>query len=224
MKNLLLCLSFGTCLVSSSQAVILAGWTFETSLPASAGPHTAESGVFAGSSVATGLHASASTVYSNPVGNGSLESFSSNFWAVGDYYQFASSSTGYEDITISFDQVGSSTGPRDFQFSYSTNGTTFTDFGSAYAVLANSTPNNWSAGTPVLTTTFSFDLSSVTGLDNAATIYFRLTQTTTTSIGGGTVATGGTNRVDNFIINGVPEPTTALLGALGVLGLLRRRR
>ncbi len=35
---------------------------------------------------------------------------------------------------------------------------------------------------------------------------------------------GGTMRMDDITINGVPEPTTALLSALGGLALLRRRR
>ena len=46
-----------------------------------------------------------------------------------------------------------------------------------------------------------------------------------TSVTGGTAGTG-TVRMDNVVINGtlVPEPSAALLGALGMIGLLRRRR
>lgn len=48
----------------------------------------------------------------------------------------------------------------------------------------------------------------------------------TTSIGGGTVATGGTGRIDNVFIRGVPEPSTLLLlgACLAPLALGRLRR
>jgi hypothetical protein len=50
-----------------------------------------------------------------------------------------------------------------------------------------------------------------------------------TTIGGGTVASGGTDRVDNFIAMSVPvpEPSTLALAAMGMAGCLlvfRRRR
>ena len=44
------------------------------------------------------------------VGNGSPKSMSGNGWAVGDYWQFQSSTLGFSDIGISFDQISSSTG------------------------------------------------------------------------------------------------------------------
>src|SRR5690349_21798851 len=78
----------------TSQAVLIADWTFETSVPTTAGPYVAEGGVNAATSFASGLHAGAS-VYSNPAGAGSAESFSSTAWAIGDYYQFTSSTIGY---------------------------------------------------------------------------------------------------------------------------------
>jgi hypothetical protein len=203
-----------------AHAAVMAQWTFETSVPTTAGPHAAEGGT--GS--ALGFHASASTVYSNPAGNGSLESFSSNFWAVGDYYQFTTNSTGFEGIAITFDQTGSNSGPRDFKLQYSNDGITFTDFAS-YS-LPGPSAITWNTSTPVVpaSTSFSFDLSAITALDNDSSIFFRLTNTTTVAINGGTVATGGTGRVDNVVIATIPEPTTALLGALGCLALLRRRR
>ena len=90
-----------------ASASVIADWTFETSQPATAGPFSPETG--AGS--ATGSHAGAA-VYSTPAGNGSSHSFSSNTWAVGDYYQYQVSTTGLDDISIQFDQTSSNTGPR----------------------------------------------------------------------------------------------------------------
>ncbi len=176
---------------------LLAQWTFETTLPSTAGPFAPETG----SGSATGLHAGSST-YSSPAGNGSAHSFSSNVWAVGDYYQLQTSTSGASTIGIQFDQVSSTTGPRDWKVQYSTDGTSFTDFGT-YKVDPNSVPAWSSAGptTPIGIDTYSFDFSSVTALNNQANIYVRLTDTSTSAANNtGTVATAGTDRIDNFSI------------------------
>src|SRR6266446_9928561 len=90
---------------TSAQAQI-AQWTFETSIPATAGPFAPE----VGSGSASGLHAGAA-VYSSPAGNGSAHSYSANTWAVGDYWQFQTSTLGFSGIALSWDQASSSTGP-----------------------------------------------------------------------------------------------------------------
>jgi hypothetical protein len=212
---------------SATEAALIAGWTFETSQPASAGPFAPETG--AGS--ASGLHSGAA-VYSTPAGNGSSHSFSSNTWSIGDYYQFQVSTTGLDDISLSWDQTSSNTGPKDFVLQYSLNGTTFNNIGSAYAVLANASPNPvWNATTSSSLFSFSVDLTSISALDNAANLYFRMTNTDTVSANGGTVATAGTDRLDNVIVAGTaisaPEPSSLALAALGVVGItaaaLRRR-
>ncbi len=203
---------------------MMANWTFETSIPTTAGPYAAEGGLFAASSFASGFHASTSAVYSNPAGNGSTESYSANGWAVGDYWQFTTSTVGYEDVLISWDQTGSGTGPRDFTLQYSTNGSTFTD---VMNYMMTSPAVSWSTTTPVTTTSYSADLSAIAALENAATIYVRFTVATNVSITGATIASGGTNRVDNVIISAteVPAPgALALLGLAGVMAGSRRRR
>jgi hypothetical protein len=58
--------------------------------------------------------------------------------------------------------------------------------------------SNWTSGTVNSGHTRTLDLSGVSALNNQATVYIRLVDNATTSIGGGTVATGGTGRVDNF--------------------------
>ena len=70
-----------------------------------------------------------------------MHSYSSNQWQIGDYYQFQVSTVGQSQIGLVFDQTSSATGPRDFKVQYSTNGTTFTDSGFSYSVLANAAPN-----------------------------------------------------------------------------------
>src|SRR5438105_15687052 len=82
----------------SAQAQI-AQWTFETSAPTTAGPIAPE----VGSGSASGSHAGAA-VYSSPAGNGSVHSYSANTWAVGDYWQFQTSTLGSSGISLSWDQ------------------------------------------------------------------------------------------------------------------------
>jgi hypothetical protein len=201
----------------------LAQWTFETSQPVTAGPFAPE----VGSGSALGSHASTSTVYSTPAGNGSAHSFSSTNWAIGDYYQFEVSTIGVlSGIGVFWDQTSSNTGPGGFKLSYSTNGSTFTDFAS-YSVLANATPNTpWSSsGSPNSAYTFTYDLSSISTLDNQATVYFRLIDNGTVSANGGTIGTAGTDRMDNFTITAIPEPSTyALLIGLAGFGVVLWRR
>lgn len=202
-------LSFGA--VTAQAQTTVAQWTFETSAPATSGPFAAE----VGTGQASGFHAGAATVYSSPAGNGSARSFSSNTWAVGDYYQFAVSTLGLPNISVSWDQTGSNTGPRDFALSYSTNGTTFTNVGN-YGLTAVA----WSSATAAVGSSFSY---AVAGASNAANVLFRLTDISAVSINGGTVAAGGTGRVDNFTVtSAVPEPGTWLMMLAGV-GLMAAR-
>ena len=216
-------------IAAAAGADVITSWNFEnfTVLPAngtSSGNVASSGGAITGN--ASGQHASASTVWSAPAGNISVRSFSSNNWAAGDYYQFASSSTGYQSITIQWDQTGSATGPRDFGLFWSTDGTIFTPIGSTYAVLVNGAPNpSWGSGTGGSVYTFG-PIAGPAGMDNQATIYFRLVNANTTAINGGTVGTGGTDRVDNVIISGtlIPTPGAAALMGMGLLASSRRRR
>lgn len=182
----------------------LALWTFETSAPVLNNSATitgilAEDGLQANTATASGSHASADTDYSSPAGNGSAKSFSSNTWASGDYYQFSLSSTGFSDIKITWDQMGSNTGPASFILQYSTDGTNFTQYGTALPIINDA----WSATTPKTTSSYSADLSAITSLNNATTLFFRITVATgSPSINGGVIATGGTGRVDNVKVEG----------------------
>ena len=214
----------------SARADVLSQWTFETSVPAGqpgAGIASVNFAAEVGGGIAFGLHAG-DAVYSNPAGNGSVESLSSTLWAVGDFYQFQFSTTGFTGIGISFDQTSSGTGPRDFSLSFSVNGSPFTELGGgSYSVLANATPNpTWNPTTSSPLYSFSFDLSFA-GVDNATTVDIRLANVSTVSASGGVVGTGGTSRVDNFTVySPVPEPSTAALLGLGLLAgsFIRRRK
>ncbi|RYG23099.1 PEP-CTERM sorting domain-containing protein [bacterium] len=218
LKSILLVSSLA--LAAVSNAVTLAGWTFETSVPTTGGLHAAEVGTGQASSNTGGT-------FSNPAGNGSAESFSSNGWALNEYFQFTTSATGMEDLSVSFDHTGSGTGPKDFKLQYSTDGSTFTD-AMSYVVKLNGFDgaNFWGASTnyPAYTYTYAFGST----LNNAANVTLRLVLTSTSSINNGTVAATGTSRVDNVIISGdvqaVPEPASMVALGLGAAAMIRRRR
>ena len=212
----------------------LADWTFETSqpgtvtLPASPGANTAFTPFSPeiGAGTATALHAGAST-YSSPAGNGSAHSFSSTLWAVGDYYLFEVNTLGDFNVGLFFDQTSSGTGPGVYTLQYSLNsGATWTPIMNNYTVLANAAPNTpWNGTT--YNPAYTFSPALLGAVDNQASVWFELIDTSTTSANGGTVGTGGTDRVDNFDVYVVPEPTSlSLLGGFGLLAwtLIRRRK
>ncbi len=211
--------------VSSASAQTIAQWTFEINTPPDATDTNVIAGIAAdfGSGSAMGLHASTATDWTTPAGNGSANSLSVNTWAVNDFFQFRLGTVGYSGLSVSFDQTSSSTGPRDFNLQYSTDGSSFTTF-APYTVLQNGgAPNaSWNATTYASAYTLNFDLSSITAIDNAANVYFRLVNSSTFTPSGGTVAAGGTDRVDNFTVYVVPEPTGLL--AVGGLMLLAGRK
>lgn len=199
---------------TNSDSGNLAAWTFESSLPVNAGPHQAEGGLFAAMSTASGTTGG---TYSNPVGNGSLESFSSNGWDAGEYFEFRTSTLGYTNLSLSWDQVRSSTGPGVFDLVVSTDGVNFLTIMDDYAVRSNDTPN-WSSTAGRVTQDISKTGLSAT-FDNQALLVFRLVA----QVAG---ASTGTNRVDNVFLNGTEIPTpgaAALFGLAGLVGARRRR-
>lgn len=213
--------------ISSVRAITIAQWTFETSVPTTQGPLSPE----VGSGTAT---ASIGGTISNPLGNGSNESWSSTGWNVGDYWQFQVDASGLEKISLRWDQTSSATGSRDFGLFWSLTGVagSFAQFGVNYAVLENGSPNpSWSSGTPQPSYSFTRDLSSVAALANDSSVFFRLIlQTDTQADGVGTVPATGASRIDNFTVIGdtiasIPDTgITAILLSLSLLGLFTLRR
>ncbi|NLX22401.1 MAG: hypothetical protein GXY55_12155 [Phycisphaerae bacterium] len=212
MKRYLAVAAVAAMLLTASVAqgtIILAKWTFETSKPTTAGPHAAEEGIFGGD--ATGYHTLSGAAYSNPAGNGSAESFSSNYWSTGDYYQFETSTLGYTDVQFTFDQTRSSTGPATFDLLVSTDGTNWTTLATDYAVGTAS----WSSNPAYYKPESVLGPFADASLDNQTKIYIRMVSKVTPT------NTGGTNRIDNVTVT--PEPVTITLLGLGSLLFLRRR-
>jgi hypothetical protein len=117
------------------------------------------------------------------------------------------STLGLSDVVLSFATQRTSTGFNSNQLAYSLDGVNFTNFGSPI------TP----ASSFALVT---FDLSSITALNNQATVYLRYTLN-------GATSSAGNNRIDNLQITAAPAPANLALAAIGGLcfgaGRLRRR-
>jgi hypothetical protein len=89
------------------------------------------------------------------------------------------------------------------------------------------TPSWSSGGSRNSVFTFTDNLAALTALDNQAAVYFRLTEVGAIAINGSSVATTGADRVDNFTITAIPEPSTCALllgGATSASVFFLRRR
>lgn len=127
----------------------------------------------------------------------------------GDYITLATNTTGYSNIALSFATQRTTTGFNSDQLQYSTDGTTFTNFGAAY--------------TPATAFALqSFDLSSITALNNDPNAAFRI-------IFNGATGSSGNNRIDNIVLSATPAPPGIVsagigFGVTGLGALLRRRK
>lgn len=214
-----ICLSLGLATLAFGQTTLVE-WTFENSIP-TLGDSATITGISAetGSGSASGVHASANTDWSNPAGDGTAESFASNNWASGDYFEFSTTlnTSLYDSLVISWSQSGSNTGPKDFTFSYDIGSTGIFIGTETYAVSSSS---SWTD------LQYTIDLSSVTG---SSLIQVRLTNTSGVAINLGSVGTSGSSKVDTFNISGnlsaVPEPSTyAAFAGVAMLGFAAYRR
>jgi hypothetical protein len=131
----------------------------------------------------------------------------------GRHITFNVSTLGFSNIVVSFATQGTSTGFNNNQFQYSLDGITFVNFGPAY------TPATAFGSVPLV-----FTLTSIAGLNDNANAAFRI-------VFNGASSATGTNRIDNFVVegspSGVPEPATAVLllsGLSGLYGLRKRRK
>ena len=127
---------------------------------------------------------------------------------------FNVSTLGFSNIVVSFATQGTSTGFNSNQFQFSLDGINFVDLGPPYVPLT-------AFGTlPVV-----FTLSGILGLNNNPTAAFRI-------VFNGATSSTGTNRIDNFVIEGtpvdtsstIPEPMSVMLLLTGLGGLYKFKR
>jgi hypothetical protein len=135
----------------------------------------------------------------------------------------AFSTAGFTNLVVSFDIKGTSISSYDFKYALTglvdvTNppdvtGTIKAFDGTQQDVLDDSAVNSPTAFTRV---TIDFSLLGITALDNQSTVSLRFDDW----------ESNDDLSIDNFLITGtaVPEPSSALLGGVALLGLMRRRR
>lgn len=142
--------------------------------------------------------------------------------------QFNIDTTGWSDITVSWDQRLSNTAANTWRFQYSLDGSTFvnsTQF--TFTPAATGTGDVWYNGRSV-------DLSSIAGVANNANFAFRIVAEFDPNAGNylaarstSSYATSGTSRFDMVSVSGitaVPEPASmVLLGVAGIGGLAFRQ-
>lgn len=214
---------------SSANANVLAYWNFNNSL---AGSPTTNLGVlqdaypYAANSGSGTISTNGSLNSSNTSPNGDVGTFGGSTinalnsdptggaltfvntggaWAGGTgYFQFNISTLNASNLVMSFATRRSNSGFNSVQVSYSTNGTTFTNFGAAFDPTASFIAE-------------SFDFSAVTVLNNKANAYIRLTF-------GGAPSNGGNVRVDNVQFNATVTPAPGVLSLMGFAGLAAARR
>lgn len=163
---------------------------------------------------ATNLTSAAST---SDQGNSSNRALglrqSGSFGDPGASFNFNFSTTEREITGITIDLM---------MLSIQTRSTTFTlQYGIGASPTSYTTLSTYGDPSVFGTTSLSFGTTDFgTALNNQAEVVFRVV-----ALGG---STGGGSRdtvgIDNFTITAIPEPTAALLGGLGLLTLLRRRR
>jgi len=134
--------------------------------------------------------------------------------------QFNVSTVGFSSIVVSWDQRHSNSSSRFAQFQYSTDGTTFTNFGAAFVGTAGDTWFN----------NRSVDLSTITAAENNANFAFRIVASFdplgtgyVASTTGTTYGPTGTYRFDMVTVTSIPTPSAAALLGLGGLAAFRRR-
>jgi hypothetical protein len=105
------------------------------------------------------------------------------------------------NIGLSFASQRTATGFNSNQLAYSLDGINFTDFGSA-------------VNPATAFALISFDLSSITALNNQASVFLRYTFS-------GASSSGGNNRIDNLQVTGISTavPAPANLMMVGIAGL-----
>ncbi len=203
-----------------SSATLIAGWDFANLLASPNTPATISAAVGAATIDASAFVPTGTNPERTAFGGSTLNAFPGgdltagmalslvNSNANGKALIFSFSMLGYQDLVVSFATRGTSTGFNTHDWSWSTDGISFTPLAGNTAVTATAFEIK------------SIDFSLASGLANATSAYLKLTVS-------GATSTSGNNRLDNIQFNAtaVPEPTVmALIGGFGLMGLFMASR
>ncbi len=133
--------------------------------------------------------------YSFP-GGVSGQSISTSGWDDGEgskYWTVEFSTLNYKELNLSSAQQSSNTGPRDFKVQYRIGDQEWVDVVNSQVTVAN---DNFTSG--VLE-----ELPLPAEMQNKASVSLRWIMTSNISVTDGTVASGGTSRIDNIFIKGL---------------------
>lgn len=186
MKNLFTSLFLFVIYVSFSQTTLVS-WNFSDS-NATADGGTSPNLTKVISTNSTGA-ISYPTSTSGTCGGGYILNSGWDNGANSKYWTFGFVSTSYNTLSINHSHRSSGTGPRDFKVMYSVTSASsgFLDVaGASYSVVGTTC------------TDFSFSLPA--DCDDLSNVWIRIIMTSNTSQAGGTVASGGTNGLDNISI------------------------
>ncbi|GAA4325157.1 T9SS type A sorting domain-containing protein [Flaviaesturariibacter amylovorans] len=181
---------------------VVAGWNTDVNTAAAA---TADSGNVNNNGIQqlttnTGGTISYPSGYSGTSGTPNPYSVSSNGWNGGagtKYWQVDVNTTGATNLTVSSNQGGSNTGPKDFKIQYRVGAAgTWTDVPGGTIVIPAAavvpgTPATWGVVT---------DLPLPAAVDNQPLVSLRWLMTSETSINNSTVASGGTSRISGIYV------------------------
>jgi hypothetical protein len=134
-----------------------------------------------------------------------------NSSANGKSLAFLLNLTGLQNLTVSLAAQRTASGFTSQVWETSSNGTSWSTWGSFTSGTAAGTLATAFATSGVL------NLTGTSALDNAATAYVRVTFT-------GATSSTGNNRLDNIIFNADVVPTPGAVALLGLAGLVMRRR
>jgi hypothetical protein len=178
-----------------AQTSVVAGWTFESTEVANR--------IFAdqGNPNNVGIQQISLpninfTAYVQGTGGSGTFAKNSNGWQeVSEtlkYWQVQVNTLGFGNLTLSSKQQSSGTGPRDFKVQYSLDGAAWGDIPNGGYTVANN-----------FTTGVLNQISLPSDADNQSVIFIRWLNTSNVSVGGGIIASTGTNRIDDIFIEGI---------------------
>lgn len=141
--------------------------------------------------------------------------------------QFLVDTRGYDNIMLTYDLRHSNSSSRYEAVQYTINGTSWTTASFFTAAAGDTWYNGRSvslSGISQVANNQNFGVRIVSAFESTATGAGPANYVASTT--GTNYAASGTWRFDMVTVSGsaIPEPTAALLGSIGLLGLLRRRR